>query len=264
MYIASVIKQAITAKDFKKIGDILITQNNAGIRQIILEYAWLYDSESLVSTLTHLCEKCKKDSVQIIFESLLRCKRNDIETYVDMKSVAMDVEFLVKSKKYQHVKDDVFKLEFIKIFCQNNCKYIQEINRQFEQKCTSMTLQDLIVKHLGAKDSSHLILAILEYSLDPIDYFCEVLSDLGTKFDKNKNEIARIFLSRSELDLNGIRETFAKKYDKALDKWAEEKSKGSKFGFFLIQILTSVDRHRGIENLSMLKSQQSNVAAYKW
>jgi len=194
-----------------------------------------------------LCEKNKKNSVQSIFESLLNCKRNEDAKYValqiNVKLVARDVDFLINTKKFKNEE----KTKFVRLFCDNNWKYIRELNRQYHMR-SSMNLEKLISKHLGS-GSGYLTLCLLKYSIDPIDFYCNLLNELGAKFDKNKTEIARIFLSRSELDLNAIREQFAKKqYGKELDKWVEEKSKNSKFGFFLIQILTSIDRYNAIKD----------------
>eukprot|EP01084_Bolivina_argentea_P083589 151347_1 len=116
-------------------------------------------------------------------------------------------------------------------------------------RSNNINLEKLIKTQLGS-GSGHLTLTLLKYSCNPCQYFIQKLFELGNKFDKNKNEIARIFLNRSQIDLNQIRIQFAKhkQYGKQLDKWIQEKSKGSKFGYFLTQILTSIDRYNNNNN----------------
>jgi len=237
---ASVIDKAFMNEDYEKIGDVLCTQSNAEIKQIIAEYHRLHNGANLGEKVRGLCKRRARNSIRIIFDSLLSCKRNENDLSVDMKSVQNDVAFLINTRRFK--LDEKQKL--IRIFCDNHWFYIRCLAKQYEQVSTSLTLTQLISKNLGDKGSGYLTLILLKYSLDPIEYFCQVLTDLGSKnFDKNKAEIARIFLARSELDLNEIRSHFEVNYDlNGLDNWILQKSKGSKFGFFLICILKSIDK----------------------
>ncbi len=247
-YNASIIEDGVLNTDLNKIGDILCTSNNAEIKEIIEQYRRLYYNSDLVKKIADLCEKNKRGSVSIILESLLKCKRNERDLSIDVKKVQSDVDFLIGTKKFKSEE----KKRFVEIFCNRNWKYIREINRQYGMRSKSVNLEKLIEKQLGS-GSGYFTSVLLKYSLDPTEYFAQRLFELGGKFDKNRDEIARIFVSRSEIDLNDIRARFAKKqYGKQLDKWIEEKSKKSKFGFFLTQILTSIDRY----NSMMVKKQK--------
>merc|ERR1719361_57754 len=171
-----------------------------------------------------------------------------------MKSIQNDFAFLISITGRKGLE----KQKLIRIFCDNHWFYIRCLAKQYEQASTSLTLTQLVTKNLGVTGSGYLTRILLKYALDPIDYFCQVLTDLGSKhFDKNKAEIARIFLARSELDLNEIRSHFAANYNsKGLVNWIRRKSKGSKFGFFLICILESID---GAESLKHVYHHQQQV-----
>ena len=56
--------------------------------------------------------------------------------------------------------------------------------------------EKLLNKKLG-ESSAYLCTLLLKYSCDPTEYFTQHLLELGSKFDSNRDEIARIFVSRS-------------------------------------------------------------------
>eukprot|EP01083_Nonionella_stella_P063978 166319_1 len=244
-YDAGIIEKCLDENDVTTIGDILCTKNNTEIETMIDAYKQThYKAADLMQKVADLCEKNKSGSVRIILDSLLRCKRSEKKKEkVDMKAVASDVEFLINTKKFKAAE----KERFVLMFCQNNWKYIRAINRQFGMK-SSMNLEKLIKDKLGAAEGpGYFTLILLKYSCDPAGYFATKLFELGNKFDKNKEEIARVFLTRSEIDLNGIRARFAKTpYGKQLDAWLKDKAKDSRFGLFLSNILTSIDQYNAV------------------
>ena len=236
-YSASIIDTAIKEGNFDKIGDILCTQSNEEIEEIIDAYAQMSDQkQDLVKDIKALCDKNSRGSIWTIFNALLLTGfRNEWDMEVERSSIECDVDFLINTKKFKGDK----KKRCIKIFCQKHFTYIQELTRQFNMKSNGDTLEKMIEKKLGSDSGSgYLTMTLLKYSIDSNKYFCDILYDLGLKFDKNREEIGRIFLSRSELDLDKINKDFARtKYCFTLDKWVEDKAEGSKFGFLLLQML---------------------------
>jgi len=234
-YEAKVINKAISDNDLNSIGDIVCTRCNAEITQIVEAYNVMYGKD-VIATVNALCEKNKRGSVRIMLDSLFRCKRDE-KAAVESASVRFDVDWMLNTKKFK--KDD--KTRFVNIFCNNNWRYIREINRSYASQSQN-NLDAIIDKQFGA-GSGYFMKVLLHYSLNPTQYFARKLLELGAKFDKNREEIGRILLLRSEVDLNGIRKQFAKNNGKVLTEFIDEKSKRSKFGYFLNTIIRSIDHY---------------------
>jgi len=235
---ASTIHSAQANGDLNAIGDVLCTRNNKEISRIVAAYAHKFHGSDLAKVVRDLCEKNKRGSVRVILDSLLKRVRDE-RASVDLARVTKDVEFLLTNSKFKSEQ----KRRLVAMFCDENWRHIRELNRQYGMRSRGGNLEKLLSKQLGS-GSAYLSTVLLKYSCDPTEYTTQRLFELGHKFDKNRAEIARIFVSRSESDLNEIRARFAKtQYGKQLDAWLEDKSKHSNFARMLVQILTSFDRH---------------------
>lgn len=65
------------------------------------------------------------------------------------------------------------------------------------------------------------LLAILKYAINKADFFATLLHESMAGMGTNDNQLIRLIVTRSEVDLKDIKVAFQHKYGKSLRSWIE-------------------------------------------
>ena len=114
---------------------------------------------------------------------------------------------------------------WMEVLCTRSWPYIAALTEEFkklEDNKEGKTLQDGIKEIFGDDTDIEMALnVIIEFSVNPYDYWCGKLKTMMRREKVDKDGLMRIVLGRCEIDMWQIREVFDKKYGdgKILKEW---------------------------------------------
>jgi len=138
---------------------------------------------------------------------------------VNQQQVKQDAEALNRTLKQD--KKHEAKSKFIEIFTARSWTHIAAMSGMFQDISKKWTLQGAMKHTFGSSDTGAALAIIEEFATQPYDYFAkklrQAMKGLGTKDDN----LIRLIVSRSEIDMGNIKQVFGQRYGdgKTLAKW---------------------------------------------
>lgn len=138
---------------------------------------------------------------------------------VNQQQVRQDAEALNRTLKQD--KKHEAKSKFIEIFTGRSWTHIAAMSGIFQDVSKKWTLQGAMKHTFGSSDTGAALAIIEEFATQPYDYFAkklrQAMKGLGTKDDN----LIRLIVSRSEIDMGNIKQVFGQRYGdgKTLAKW---------------------------------------------
>lgn len=197
------------------LSEIVATRTSAQLAKIVERYPTL-KGESLSEAISGDTSKEYKN----LLLAMISGKRSE-NPYPNTKKMLNVIKELKEGKDGKIAKDN-----FVKYFA--NCSYgeICTICRLFE-RTYNVNMVDFINKELNG-DFRDLLIIILKYISDSGKFFAEKIN----KFEKK--DVMRILISRSEVDMDDIRDAYKDLYKKELVEDIKEKYSDKAFQTALI------------------------------
>jgi len=176
------------------------------------------DTHASVITDVINCERPENDNLnanEIIQDvKVLRYILLDLEKYEKETKEAENIyqklsqEIQQHTKKTKHDKAKNDKLIVTYLFAHRSYKHINKVNEAFNHLSPTSTLYQLLVDKFPSTPAILCVLTIVDYSISPYQFIANQLFNLMKK--KKYDEFGYIFITRSEIDLDLIRNEFEK------------------------------------------------------
>lgn len=178
--------------------------------------------------------RCENETKKLIggnnFQSLvmeiLKAKR-PANSKVDDKAVEKDAEELNRYITQDKAKNA--KAKFVDVYTNRSWSHIGGIADKFQSISKKYTLPAAIKKTFGDNsDTSKALRAMTHFCSEPYDYWAQKLRHSMKGLGTDDHELIRVVVSRCEIDMDNIRNTFAKRYGdgQTLKKWIESDCSG--------------------------------------
>ena len=239
-YDAILISECVQNWDIEPVADIICCRSMKQLQELHTAYKKKCKLD-VKKQLQALAQKDKKKTLVKVIGSIFDLDRKEKKD-VDMNKVNQDLNFVLTTKNFKGET----KERLVLIFTANSVQFVKVLNEQFKLK-NKDSLSYFIDKKLGPKSTAgYFCKTRIQYALDTPDFYAKKIKKLGQNYNKNKKEIADIFIQRLETDLDLIQRTWAmNKYGdgKDLKAWISMKTKQSKAGYFLQKMLDNCGRY---------------------
>ena len=237
-YDAKLIEKGIQDDDFEAIADILCCRSVSELKDMQTAYTVNRGADELHVTqeLIKMAQKDHKHTLGDVIEKMLDPQRSD-EHVLDEEADQMekDLEFIATTSSFKG--EDKKRLALI--FNTNSVEYIRRLNEEYLKK-SKVTLEAFVDKKLGSKSSAgYFCKTRIQFALDAPVFYQKKIQKLGSKYKKNQNKIADIFINRMDFDLHLIIDAWSKKKYGSTDlkKWLIKSSSDSISGRILAVML---------------------------
>lgn len=201
--------------DEKVLTEIICSRNNEQLKEIKIVYERLFkDSlEADVSDDT-------SGGYKRILISLLQCLRQE-DKAIDCVMAKKDAQRLYEAGESKLGTDEAV---FIDIFCTNSFAQLLTIFKEYKA-IYKKDIEDIIKAEMSGntKDS---LLAIVECSRNTAVYFASILYKALKGLGTDDNTLIRVVISRSEIDMEKIKEEFKKLYKQTLQDFINDDISG--------------------------------------
>ncbi|RZB40244.1 annexin B9 [Asbolus verrucosus] len=206
--------------------EILSIHNNEDVIKIAQEYEGLYQ-QSLESDI----KGDTSGTVKRLLVSLSTGHRDESEV-TDEEKAFKDAQTLLRAGELIQGTDES---AFNEILCQRNHSQLQLIFTEYE-KITGHPFEKAVENEfsLTSKDS---LLALIHSIRNRLDYLATRLHDSMAGIGTDDRTLIRIVVSRSEIDLEDIKEVFRHKYGKTLAEFIQDDCSGD-YKKCLLSIIT--------------------------
>merc|ERR1712228_273055 len=232
-YDAMSIHTSIKDGDFESVADILCCCSLQELKELHAAYTNKYGLD-VKDELTKMAKKDNKKTLVNVIERILDLQRSEaVEGQMD--KLKEDLEFMTTTSSFKG--DD--KQRLVLIFNINSVEYVQKLNEEY-LKQSKGALETFIDKKLGSKSSAgYFCKTRIQFALDAPLFYQKKVQKLGSKYKKNQNKIADVFICRMEIDLHLIMAAWAKKKFGSTDlkKWVIKSSSDSISGRILSLML---------------------------
>lgn len=145
----------------------------------------------------------------------------DESSPINVEQARLDATELLKAGELQIGTDES---TFNMVLCSRRFEQIRVVNEEY-RNITGHGLDAAIEKEFSGpiKDG---LLAVLGCSVNKYEYFASRLHKSMAGFGTDDNQLIRIIVLRSEIDLLDIKEAFEKKYGKSLKSWIKGDTSG--------------------------------------
>lgn len=141
---------------------------------------------------------------------------------VDYELARRDASDLLKAGELKIGTDEsAFNL----VFCRRSYPHIKAVNDEYK-KITGHFMDKAIESEFSGSIRNGL-LAVLGCAVNKYEYFASRLHKSMAGLGTNDNQLIRIIVTRSEIDLICIKEAFEQKYGKSLKSWIKGDTSGS-------------------------------------
>jgi annexin A7/11 len=195
--------------------EVMCGLSNKEIKSVSAAYSGMY-GESLEDALRDDTSGCFK---RIMVS--LSCGGRDESTLTDLNSAMVDAQSL-KFAGISKIGTD--ESEFNRILCLRNFEQIKLIAQEYE-KLTGHTLEKDIKDEFSG-DVEDSMVAVLRCALDRVDFFARRLYNSMEGLGTNDRDLIRLVVTRCEVDMMDIKETFQKKYGKSLKSFIKGDASG--------------------------------------
>jgi len=198
--------------------EIICTRNAEHLEQIVKAYDRLYDKS---------LEKVVKSETNGDFEKLLTsclsCKR-DKNGKIDENQALKDAETLYSAGEKKWGTDEK---TFINILTLRSFTHIAAVAHQYE-KVSKKTLVSAIQSEMSG-DLEKGLVTIVNFARDPAAYWAERLKASMKGLGTDDHKLIRIMVTRAEIDMSSIRDTFGDRYGngKTLVDWIKSDTSGN-------------------------------------
>uniref|UniRef100_A0A4W3HIE7 Annexin n=1 Tax=Callorhinchus milii TaxID=7868 RepID=A0A4W3HIE7_CALMI len=193
--------------DEETLAEILTTRTNNQICDIVATYRSEYESN-----LKEDIESESSSDFEDFLVTLLKGKRDETY-YVDQSLVQKDVAALRAAGEDKWGTDEK---EFIKILCRRNFFHLRAVFEAYDQQINK-DIEDTIQDEMSGSMQMG-ILTLSTFFLSPLVCFLTVEYGCGTA-DKI---LIRVMISRSEIDMQNIKEEFTKLCGKTLAEFIQD------------------------------------------
>ena len=167
------------------------------------------------------------NNFQTLILTLLKAKRPGNKK-PDESEVKQDAEDLNRSIMQDKTKQA--KAKFIDVYTSRSWAHIGAISDVFQRLSKKYTLQNAIKKTFGdGSDTSKALRVITDFCSEPYDFWAQKLRVSMKGLGTDDSLLVRIVVGRCEIDMDNIRNVFAKRYGegKTLKKWIEGDCSGA-------------------------------------
>lgn len=145
-----------------------------------------------------------------ILRSLVTCARQRSQV-VDQNLAVKEAQELYDAGQGTTGTDEI---EFVRIFCTRSFIQLRATFEAYYQIC-QCDIQKAIKKEMSG-DVENAFLAIIKCIRNKSGYFAELLNNAMKGMGTKDNDLIRILVSRSEVDLNEIKQEYKRMYGKSL------------------------------------------------
>lgn len=211
-YDAWTVHQAIKGigTDEKDLIEILVTRSNEQIKLINKAYKQKYKETMEKDLIGDTSGDFKR-----LMVSLNNGSRDESGT-VDRGLAQKDAADLYHAGEKKVGTDES---TFNRIIVSRNFQQLVATCEEYEKVCKK-TLEKVLKSELSGNLLAGMQ-AIIEFARDPPSYFAHLLKKTMDGFGTNDNDLIRLVVSRSEVDLKDIREAFHAHYGNTLKSWIE-------------------------------------------
>lgn len=195
--------------------EVMCTMSNAEIKQIGATYYRMY-GRSLEETL----RGDTSGNVKRLFTSLSVGGRDE-SMITNIESARNDAQALKKAGVDRWGTDES---EFNRILCLRNYEQLKLICEEYK-KLTGNTLEKDIKKEFSG-DIEDTLLAIIRVANNRPEFFARRLHKSMAGMGTNDRSLIRLCVTRSEIDLQDIKEEYQRFYSKSLKSWLKGDTSG--------------------------------------
>ncbi|KAG0728545.1 Annexin-B12 [Chionoecetes opilio] len=200
----------------KMVIDILCCRTSEEIESLKQHYKKRYN-ESLDEQL----ESELSGDFRILMRSLVASERDQNQT-VDPAKAKADAQALYDAGVGTHTEEDTE--DFITVFKSRSFPQLGEILEQY-QRLAGRPIQDAIKEEFNG-DMQIGLLAIVQRVRDPLGFYAERVNQTLAGPGTDDKALIRILVSRSEIDLEGIKERYKELYGRELSDDVKDDTRG--------------------------------------
>eukprot|EP00062_Callorhinchus_milii_P018836 gi/632972694/ref/XP_007902785.1/ PREDICTED: annexin A4-like isoform X1 [Callorhinchus milii] len=197
--------------DEETLAEILTTRTNNQICDIVATYRSEYESN-----LKEDIESESSSDFEDFLVTLLKGKRDETY-YVDQSLVQKDVAALRAAGEDKWGTDEK---EFIKILCRRNFFHLRAVFEAYDQQINK-DIEDTIQDEMSGSMQMG-ILTLIQYVKNPAGFFAKKLYDSMKGCGTADKILIRVMISRSEIDMQNIKEEFTKLCGKTLAEFIQD------------------------------------------
>ncbi|BHF78452.1 Annexin A6 [Sparganum proliferum] len=217
--------------------EVICTATTAELQQLKQEYAKVLQKHGKVGSIDSLEEHIKSDTsgyFRRILLALLAAQRPEpteeqiqtmlnkgVDTFIDRKAARADAEALYNAGEKKLGTDEA---TFINILCNRNPWQLMAISKAYEE-ISKLRLIEAIASETSG-DFKHALITTLTAQISRPMAFAELLNRAIAGLGTNDDELMRIVVWRSEIDMEDVKNAYLTRYNESLEEAIKEDTSG--------------------------------------
>ncbi|XP_055353542.1 annexin A1-like [Paramacrobiotus metropolitanus] len=206
--------------DEDAINDVIFNHDNADLLEMEYYYRLVNNIETTAYPIRQMVSERTSGVYRDFLLALLICDRRPTKTEPHFDAYQL---YSAQPERLDRIN------HYVEILSRRPYSHLRQVFREFERIAKHpITVPIKTWEKSGKIDSgaAKALLTMVDLADGDESYFADEINAATKKIGTNENKLSRIIISRSEKDLGTIKDAYAKKYGKTLEKLIESETSG--------------------------------------